>query len=235
MILQLEFYSYFDSAFYKLQPYSRNVIKTHSRGKVDHRCSVILPTFPREIHGYSLHQPRLGMAKASNMMLLREEFYSCPETYKPKHAESVLNTNFAGNLCTAWKFWKEKLKTNKTYDRDPKCWSRASLVSMLAMLLIAKSWSSGKYLNTARCRTKQSKAIIICTYSEIGTHENDHSSVHNESIEPHSYTMINEIQRCNSVKTSASTVPDWCCRSSFQIRLPSRVPRLKGHCNHIFA
>lgn len=37
-----------------------------------------------------------------------------------------------------------------TYDKDPKWLSRASLVSMLAMLLMAKSWSSGKYLNTAR-------------------------------------------------------------------------------------
>ena len=40
--------------------------------------------------------------------------------------------------------------TVDTYERDPKCCSRASLVSILAMLLMAKPCSSGKYLNTAR-------------------------------------------------------------------------------------
>ena len=36
-----------------------------------------------------------------------------------------------------------------TYERDPKCCSKDSLVSIPAMLLMAKSCSSGKYLKTA--------------------------------------------------------------------------------------
>lgn len=71
------------------KPCHTYTILTHSIGKL---IIVILPTFPREIHGYSPHQPHLGMAKASSMLPLREEFYSCPEKYNPNHVESVTQT-----------------------------------------------------------------------------------------------------------------------------------------------
>ena len=66
-----------------------------------------------------------------------------------------------------WKFkvTGNKPNTQRTYDKDPKCCRRASLVSMLAMLLIAKSWSSGKYLNTARYKWKKRWNIILLIMS----------------------------------------------------------------------
>lgn len=64
-----------------------------------------------------------------------------------------------------FKVTRNKPNTQRTYDKDPKCCRRASLVSMLAMLLIAKSWSSGKYLNTARYKWKKRWNIILLIMS----------------------------------------------------------------------
>ena len=83
------------------QPCHTYTILTHSIGKL---IIAILPTFPREIHGYSPHQPHLGKAKASNMLPLREEFYSCPEKYNPNHVESVTQTYFKGAFAVLSQF-----------------------------------------------------------------------------------------------------------------------------------
>lgn len=48
----------------------------------DKTISAILPTFPREIHGYSLRQLHLEKAKASDMTPLREEFYSWKQAHQ---------------------------------------------------------------------------------------------------------------------------------------------------------
>ena len=130
--VKLRIYCHFNSGFYTLQPCHTCIITTHSSGKT---ISVVLPAFPREIHGCSPRQLHLEKAKASDMMPLREEFYSWKQAHqnilsRPTRIPRLLWVTY---LCIALRLM------HKAYERDPKCCSKASLVSMLAMLLMAKS------------------------------------------------------------------------------------------------